>query len=392
MKPDPHLIQVQNIHIYPSNLTHESRIFKIAKSLIHHHLVDSICLFGIKDGQTPEFDRLTDRILIWRVPVKQYSIKNRKLHRIVKYCNWIKQIVTNRSCRNVKIVNCHSIFDLVAGVFIKIRTKCLLIYDTHELETERAGTSRAYKIIIKVLEMVLVPFCDQIFTVSDSISNWYKSHYPQKKVLTILNAPSVHIDPMNSQIVSLHSLLKIPDGDLIFLYLGLLSNGRGITIMIDVFSSIPATKHLVIIGYGSLEKSIRARIQNFPNIHFLHAIPSNRILAYAAAADVGIVLTENTCLNHYYCLPNKLYEYFQAGIPCIASNFPELSKFIKHYKCGWKTAVNKESLQKLVNCLSSQKIKNVRKGMRRISDPPSWENEEKKLLAAYATLLNKKGK
>jgi glycosyltransferase involved in cell wall biosynthesis len=159
--------------------------------------------------------------------------------------------------------------------------------------------------------------------------------------------------------------------------------------MIRIFSTGPVSRHLVLIGYGSLFEPIRRRIQAYPNIHLMDAVPQEMIQAYAATADVGLVLIERTCLSYYYCLPNKLFENHRAGIPCIVSDFPELSRFVKKYKCGWKTAASKDAFSRLVNGLSHAKIEAMRIAMHRINDPPRWENEEKKLLAAYAVLLKK---
>ena len=49
---------------------------------------------------------------------------------------------------------------------------------------------------------------------------------------------------------------------------------------------------------------------------------------------MGFILFRNTCLNHYYSLPNKLYEYMMAGVPIVSSNFPELRRVIEEVHCG----------------------------------------------------------
>jgi glycosyltransferase involved in cell wall biosynthesis len=379
----------QNIHIYPSDLNHESRIRRIAQTLTRSRIITSICLVGIRKGAAPENENVSAEIRIWRVPVKRYRIQNRKINRILRYANWLSRIYAEFSGQQIRMVNCHSIFDLPAGVLLKWKTRCILVYDTHELETERNELKGSQKIVLKFVEKLLVPFCDQIFTVSDSISDWYKNRYPRKRVQTILNIPDYNIQGNEQAIASLHSRFAIPDQDLIFLYLGLLNRGRGLDLMIRAFSSGPDSRHLVMIGYGPLFEPIRSRIRAFPNIHLMDAVPADMVQAYAAAADVGLVLIERTCLSYYYCLPNKLFENYRAGIPCIVSNFPELSRFVKKYKCGWKTAFSENDFSKLIKGLSRAKIETMRNAMHHFVDPPRWENEEKKLLATYAELLKK---
>jgi glycosyltransferase involved in cell wall biosynthesis len=384
------LAKVQNIHIYPSDLKHASRIFREARSLERHRVVGPICLVGMQKPGMLEHDELTGGIRIWRVPLKNFRVAGRKIRKILRYVNWLSRIVAGFSRAPLKMVNCHSLFDLPAGALLKLKKKCLLVYDTHELETERNGLKGPLKMIFKVIERLLVPYCDQIFAVSDSIAGWYRSRYPRQSVLTIQNIPPLEHLRTGAQDVPLRAMLEIPDEHLIFLYLGLLNPGRGIDLLIDVFAAASATKHLVLVGYGPLAEPIRRRIRGRSNIHLLAAVPPDEVLAYAKAADVGLALIENTCLSYYYCLPNKVHEYLQAGLPCITSDFPEMSGFIKKHKCGWKTALGKETFSRLVDGLSRAKIEVLRNAMRRFHDPPRWADEEKKLLAAYAALFAKK--
>ena len=253
--PSPDLrTTVRNIHIYPSDLKHASRIFRIAKAMEKNHVIGPICLVGMQKCDTAENEKLTDGIGIWRVPVKKFRVANKKIHKILRYANWLSRIVAKYSKLPIQMVNCHSIFDLPAGVLLKWKTKCLLVYDTHELETERNELKGSLKIVFKIIEKLLVPYCDQIFVVSDSIGCWYKRHYPRQRVLTIQNVPPAGQSAAGTPDISLHALLKIPDEHLIFLYLGLLHSGRGIDLMIDVFSTAAASKHLVLIGCGPLSK------------------------------------------------------------------------------------------------------------------------------------------
>jgi len=50
-------------------------------------------------------------------------------------------------------------------------------------------------------------------------------------------------------------------------------------------------------------------------------------------ADVGLILFQPTP-NNMGGLPNKLFENLVAGIPTIASNFPEMARIINDEKCG----------------------------------------------------------
>ena len=54
------------------------------------------------------------------------------------------------------------------------------------------------------------------------------------------------------------------------------------------------------------------------------AVPTDDVVRWAAGADVGLALIQNVSLSYFLSLPNKLFEYVAAGLPVVASDFPEL--------------------------------------------------------------------
>jgi glycosyltransferase involved in cell wall biosynthesis len=53
-------------------------------------------------------------------------------------------------------------------------------------------------------------------------------------------------------------------------------------------------------------------------------VPTEDVVRWAAGADVGLALIQNVSLSYFLSLPNKLFEYVAAGLPVVASDFPEL--------------------------------------------------------------------
>lgn len=43
---------------------------------------------------------------------------------------------------------------------------------------------------------------------------------------------------------------------------------------------------------------------------------------------------QGTCLNHCLALPNKIFEYIQAGIPILVSDLPEMQRVVVDYGVG----------------------------------------------------------
>ena len=89
--------------------------------------------------------------------------------------------------------NCHSLNCLFIGVILKIIRGVKLIYDTHELETERNGLTGIKKVFSKKIEKYCIGYCDHIFVVGDKINRWYKNHYKLKNniITTIFNFPNL---------------------------------------------------------------------------------------------------------------------------------------------------------------------------------------------------------
>ena len=137
------------------------------------------------------------------------------------------------------------------------------------------------------------------------------------------------------------------------------------------------------MGYGVLEDMVKEYENNFSNIHFQPAVKPEEGINYTKSADVGIHLLENTCLNHYYSLPNKVFEYIFSGLPLIVTNFPDMGKLIDDYQCGWKVSVDEKSVVDLIEHISKEDIKEKRNNAINCRDNFGWDKEEEKLLKIY---------
>ncbi|MDY0094660.1 MAG: glycosyltransferase [Candidatus Vecturithrix sp.] len=377
----------KNIHIYPSPFQHESRIFKETRSLITHQIVDKIIMVGIEDKRLQEYEALDEFRYIWRVPLTNFPLlKNKKIRRILHYLEWILKIILFAWREKPDMVNCHSIFDLPIGVILKFSVKCILIYDTHELETERNGLKGPLKRLAKIIESLSISYVNYLFVVSDSIAEWYQTTYKIHHVAVVKNVPYAHQPHHTKQTPSIfRHIFNIPENHLLFIYQGALMEGRGIHLLLSVFSKVQQ-QHIIFMGYGVLEDTIRQYEQQYSTIHFHAAVPPESVLEYTREADVGISIIENVCLSYYFCLPNKIFEYLFSGIPCIVSNFPDMAAMIEHYRCGWTTDVNKEAISALINSLTRDDVKKIQQSISIAQKTIGWHFEETKLIEAYKSL------
>lgn len=82
------------------------------------------------------------------------------------------------------------------------------------------------------------------------------------------------------------------------------------------------------MGFGESVKIVKDYAKKFSNIHYHPAVKPDETIQYTCGADVGVHFIKNTCLNHYFCLPNKIWEYLNASLPVIVSNMLEMEKVV----------------------------------------------------------------
>jgi len=141
------------------------------------------------------------------------------------------------------------------------------------------------------------------------------------------------------------------------------------------------------MGDGHYRKMVSDAAEKYSNIHYQQAVPSDQLHSYTASADIGLCGVENVCLSYYLSLPNKIFEYFSAGIPSVVPEFPEMGRFIKETKAGW---VHGDSTEDLLNCIKTITPESVARCRDRITDAittNNWAQEQDSLLDSYRRIM-----
>lgn len=374
--------------VYPSQIVNQTRIVKISHSVSKLEFIDSLIIVGIHRDGLKEFEAIDSKQQIWRVKLK-IPLLIPGLKSITQLIEWYWRIFIKYRKEKISIVHCSSIEDLPIGVFFKLFKKSKLIYDPHEIETETVWLKSIKKNWYKIIESCLISFPDYITVVNNSILQWYKHTYKSiKNIEVILNAPLLLNG--NSNVINNKSILRskinINEDDILVIYQGALAKERGVQILLDIFSKIKSGKHIIFMGSGKMEEQIKLYSKKFNNIHYHPLVKIEEVLYYTSGADIGIHLIENTCLNHYYCLPNKVLEYLLSGLPLIVRNYPEMGGLIDKYNCGWKVSDNYDEIFNLINSISHEDIINKKENLLKIQQEINWTNEETKLINIYKKL------
>ena len=319
------------------------------------------------------------------------SIKHKKhrlfgvpgLSLIRLYYLYMRRLLEDKIKFNVVV--CNDLNTLPIGVFYKKinrRENVKIIYDAHEYETEVNGLVGVKKEFVRLLERFLIKHADEVITVSDSIANEYRRLYSIKKPHLVLNCP-LYSDVIKQN--HFREVLDICSDQKIFLYQGGLSAGRGVELLIEAFSQLDNEQAvLVCMGYGPLEKMVKAKAMQSEKIFFHPAVSPEILLNYTSSADYGVLFYEDTCLNHRYCSPNKIFEYLMAGLPVLTSNLFEMKRLLEAGDLGIVAQENTvEGFKKAVYSLLEKDYKKIEKNVLFARNKYCWEEQEKILLKVY---------
>jgi glycosyltransferase involved in cell wall biosynthesis len=263
-----------------------------------------------------------------------------------------------------------------------------LVYDSHEYFTEVPELigRPVVRAIWSWLEKILVPRVNVAYTVCDSIAEVYRDHYHVDfKVVRNL--------PVCSQTeIPLEETILRPESVKVILYQGALNLGRGIESAIRTMQFIDGAI-LWLAGDGDLTTQLKLMVAELKldmKVKFLGRLPLHQLHEVTKLADLGISLEEDLGLNYRFALPNKLFDYIQAGVPVLVSNLPEMRRIVEHYQIGViaETHQRKELAEIIKSALfDEEKINFWKQNLPKAAKELCWENEEEVLKKVYFQFL-----
>jgi len=374
-----------NLHIVRNGVLHDSRVLKETQTLSYSNLVDAVEIAGFSQVGLPEREVL-DRRQVWRVGLKSRSLPKDLVSQSLKYAEWRYHVVNAYRDSPLSVIHCHDLEPLPIGVRLKQLTGAKLVYDAHELETERAQCGKLRRRIMQRLERRCMKYVDTMITVSPSIQEWYRDRHSGVPVSLVRNVPKRREPDFKR--TDLKSKLGISASSLLFIYQGGHTPGRGIATTLKAFASPEVEHHVVFMGDGILTDQVRSAASLHANIHWLEPVPPEDVLSMTAGADIGLSLIEDISLSYRFCLPNKLFEYWLAGIPVIASNLPDQADIVRQYNAGWVVAPALPEFIATLRGINRNDIESVHLGLEQVGRELSWEHEAEQLLTVYGKILS----
>lgn len=333
---------------------------------------------------------LVGRLLPESLPVKRdYATHRMKLSfrkSALFYAEYNIRLFFYLLFKKVDILVANDLDTLPANYVVSVIRRKKLVFDSHELFTEvpELEGRKVAKKFWTILESLLLPRVRYSYTVCQSIADLYNVKY-KIGMGVVRNLPVKWNDLDIEQ--PYPGLLQTE----FVLYQGSVNQGRGLEVLVDSFEFINGIK-CVIAGDGDIVQTLKQRIEKKnlnDKIVLLGKIPFEDLKRITPYAKLGISIEENTGLSYYYALPNKLFDYIQARIPVLASDFPEIRNIMEIYNVG--ELLLSHNPRELANQIEKmvEKSKNSlwKTSLEKASIELCWEKEEKKLLAIYHEFL-----
>ncbi len=293
--------------------------------------------------------------------------------------------------KKVDILHANDLDTLLANHLIQRLKKISLVYDSHEYFTEvpELVEGSFAKRIWLFIERSIFPKLKNVLTVNKSIAAIYEKLYGVD-LKVVRNVPIS--GAFNSSIdVKSRVELGLPKGKRVILLQGAGINAdRGAEEMIEAMRWIDAV--FLIVGSGDVVLSLKERVRELglsSKVIFTGRIPFQELICFTKAADVGVTLDKDTNLNYRYSLPNKLFDYFQAGLPVIASDLIEVRRVIDEYQSGIILSSHepKTMAKEINNYLNNTSFFNqTKRNVQKAKEELVWENEKEILINCYETI------
>lgn len=275
-----------------------------------------------------------------------------------------------------------------------------ILYDAHEICLEQLR--KVYRPSVKpnwkrallrkfsyhrtaLIERLILPRVDMFLTVNPLIEDYYRKRHRLRNTGTVLNVPPRALRQRES--IGVRSRLGVSENARIAAYHGLIAKGRGVFELAEAAQYLPDHIHILLIGHGSAWRELEELVERYPrkNLHVLPTIPYDRLITSLREIDLSVVPIHKVSLSYYLSSPNKLFESLLAGVPLLVPDYPYMSKLVRETGMGriLEEDITPQNLARNIQAFFDDPNFCDRL---EYESPYVWENEEKRLLDAVASL------
>lgn len=290
------------------------------------------------------------------------------------------------------VYHAHELWTLECCALAARRSRRPLVYDSHELEAHRNNTwSEVSNRARMSYEQRYIGSADLVMSVSEGCCRTIEEIYSLEQVSLLRNMPLL-TSQARAQ-TELRREIGIGADVPLLVYTGSVTINRGLDMVLTALQHLTEF-HLVTVGpWNENEKAIlleyAREIGVDERFHMHPKVPAEELIDLISGADLAVIPIQDACLSYRYCLPNKLFEAAFSGLPVVASNLPDMSRFISENELGATfesdnpeslTAAIREVFRRRNEYVSAAKTAAIRKRY-------CFEKEAAVFLDAYRQLL-----
>ena len=347
-----------------NDLTHDQRMIRICSSLAEYGY--QITLIGRQTKKSAILSKKT---------FAQKRIRCFFNSGFLFYAEYNIRLFFVLLCTRTDIYGAIDLDTIAPNCLVAIIKSRPFVFDAHEFFTEVPEVThrKMVKFIWNIIGKCCIPQAERCYTVSKSLAEQLSVQY-KTPFEVVRNMPSQKAN-----------ITKSPN-EKILVYQGDLNIGRGLELYIESIQFIDAK--LVIIGDGPLYTKLNALAQKLnvsDKVIFTGYKDADSMHEITANASIGLNLLQADGLSYYYSLSNKFFNYIQAGIPQLCSQFPEykilnntyhVAKLISYdtaaivNACNDWFADNEDYNKTVLHCHQAASVLN-------------WESEKQILISLY---------
>ncbi|HEV7284593.1 MAG TPA: glycosyltransferase [Kaistia sp.] len=185
------------------------------------------------------------------------------------------------------------------------------------------------------------------------------------------------------------------DGMMTVIFHGLIARDRGLE---DCIRSVALWRpEFKFVLRGPVSAEYRAELDAIARecgvtdrVDFLPPVPMIDLIREAAKADIGISTPPKTSKHNIYALPNKFFEYIQAGLALCIADLPDMGKIVKRHDLGLLIPeVTPEHIAQTINNFTVESVNRFKENSRLAAAELNWQVERQRLVGAYTDALNR---
>lgn len=306
------------------------------------------------------------------------------------YANFNLRLFIYLLFKKVDVLVANDLDTLLANYLISKLKGVPLYYDSHEYFTgvpelaERPMVRSAWK----KLEGWIVPKLKHMYTVNESIATLYRNEYGILPSV-VRNLPFRYVVEEKKK----RNELNLPANKKLLLF-----QGAGINIQRGAEEILEAMQYLdncilVFIGSGDVIQTLKMETVSLnlgEKVFFFPKMPLEELKQFTVLADLGLSLDKDTNINYRYSLPNKLFDYVQAGVPVLVSDLPEIRKVLDQYNIGMILPSHDPKIiaDVIIDFFSdNNRINTWKENLKFAAEELCWEKEEQRLLEIYKDVI-----